>query len=160
MTGIKTIVSIDEFAEHKGMSYEQYYVTRPSLPVLCYFVRFINNTGGYKDMGYNMNAFISGKENLTDIYAQVERGAEKEEYRYRMGDVWSDANKLIRISYEDNSIRDEKLYMYSDTERNHRSGMGISSDINSCSLYNHNAVYMVNNESATLNPVFFILILQ
>ena len=155
-TGIKMTVSINEFTEHKGMSYEQYYVTRPSLPVLCYFVRLINNTGGYKDIGYDMGAYICGKENLTDIYAQTTD--DKDEYRVRMGDGWSGADRLVRISYENQSVRDEKLYVYTDNNvRNHRSGMSIGSDINQCSVSISNGAAMVNGSSATLSPVFFIL---
>ena len=153
-TGIKSIVSINEFADHKGLSYEQYYVTQPELPVLCYFVKFINNTGGYKHIGYDMNAYISGKENLTDIYARITN--DNQEYNLRMGDAWSDGDNFIRVSYENKSIRNEKLYIYTDNGRNN-GGIGVASDINQCSVWTNANTNIIDGGSSTLRPVFFIL---
>ena len=152
--GIKTTVSINEFTEHKGFSYEQFYVTQPGLPVLCCFVRLINNTGGYKDIGYDINAYISGKENLTDIYALTT--AEKENYRLRMGDAWGGSDRFIRVSYEGKSTRDEKLYMFTDSGRNN-GGAGVASDINQCSVWANAGTNLTNNADRTMRPVFFIL---
>jgi hypothetical protein len=154
-TGVKTTVEINEFIEHKGLIYERYFVTQPSLPVLCCFVRFINHTGGYKDIGYDINACISGKENLTDIYASVQTD-EKEEYRARMGDCWHNPDRFAGISYEGKSARKEKLYVYNDSGRNN-GGINISSDINQCGIYVSANTNIINNASRTLRPVFFIL---
>ena len=154
-SGIKTAVSIDEFADHKGLACEQYFLTLPGLPVLCYFVRFVNNTGGYKHIGYDMNAYISGKENLGDIYAKITR--DNGEYDLKMGDdAWNDADNFARISYEGKSRRAEKLYVYSDSGRNN-GGLGVASDINQCGIWANANANMKNGESAALRPVFFIL---
>ena len=152
-TGIKTTVAVNEFIEHKGLTYERYYLTQPGLPVLCFFVRFINNTGGYKDIGYNMNAYICGKENLGDVYAQT-RTDENEEYRIRMGDSWAGADKFARISYEGKSARDEKLYAYYDSRGG---GISVNSDVNQCGIYASGYANMINGASKTLRPLFFIL---
>lgn len=155
-TGIKTTVTINEFTEHKGLTYEQYYVTQPSLAVLCYFVRFINNTGGYKHIGYDTNTYISGKDNLSDIYGFVKTD-EKEEYRAKMGDTWLGADRLVKISFEGKITRDEKLYVYTDHSRNN-GGIGINSDINQCNIYfNGNTNSLFNNTTRTFRPVFYIL---
>ena len=148
-------MSINEFAEHKGLIYEQFYLTRQGLPVLCCFVKFINNTGGYKDIGYDMQTFISGKENLTDIHAKT-KAWDKDEYKYRMGDVWADSDRFVRISYEGKSARDEKLYVFNDSGRNN-GGLGISSDINSCSVWTNAGTNLLNNTDRTMRPVFFML---
>lgn len=154
-TGIKTTVSVNEFYEHKGIVYEQFYVTQPSLPVLCCFIRLINNTGGYKNIGYNMNAYLSGRENLTDIYARVTTN-EKDEYRLRMGEGWHDADRLVRISREGSSAREEKLYVYTDARRNNGS-IGIGGDVNSCNIYCSAWTNLLKDASHTMRPVFFIL---
>ncbi|MCL2774288.1 MAG: GNAT family N-acetyltransferase [Oscillospiraceae bacterium] len=155
-TGIKTTVEISEFAEHKGVTYEQFYVTKPSLPVLCYFVRLIDNTGGYKDIGYNMDAVLSGKENLTDIYARTQTW-EKEEYLVKMGcDSWWDSNKFLRISREGKSAWNEKLYVFTDHERNN-GGLGVGGDINVCHIHAGAGTNLIDNASRTMRPVFFIL---
>ncbi|MCL2813111.1 MAG: GNAT family N-acetyltransferase [Oscillospiraceae bacterium] len=153
-TGIKSTVAIDEFAEHKGLSYEQYYLTLPGLPVLCYFVRFINNTGGYKHIGYDMTAYISGKENLTDIYARLTN--DNREYDLRLGDAWSDGDNLVRISYENKSRREEKLYVYTDNARNN-GGVGVASDINQGGVWTNANTNIAEGGASTLRPVFFIL---
>ena len=154
-TGIKSTVTVNEFAEHKGLSYERFYVTQPGLPVLCCFVRFINNTGGYKQIGYDMQACISGTENLKDIYAHT-KTHEREEYRIRMGDSWAETDRFVRLSYEGKSARAEKLYVYNDTERN-SGGMSVSSDVHHCNVYTSAYIRVINGESETLRPVFFIL---
>ena len=153
-TGIKSVVSISEFAEHKGLSYEQYYLTQPGLPVLCYFVKFINNTGGYKHIGYDMNAFITGKENLTDIYAKITN--DNQDYDLRLGDTWNDSDNFIKVSYEKKSKRGEKLYIYTDNGRNN-GGIGVSSDINQGSVWTNGNTYIIDGGSYAMRPVFFIL---
>ncbi|MCL2158370.1 MAG: GNAT family N-acetyltransferase [Oscillospiraceae bacterium] len=153
-SGIKATTSICEFADHKGLSYEQYYLTLPGVPVLCYFVRFKNLTGGYKHIGYDMNAFISGKENLGDIYARTT--SEKEEYNLKMGDAWAESDGLVRISHENASKRSEKLYVYTDTLRNN-GGLGVASDINQCSVWANANTNLKSGESSALRPVFFVL---
>ena len=152
-TGVKSVVSINEFSDHLGLSYEQYYLTLPNLPVLCYFVKFINNTGAYKHIGYDMNAYISGKENLGDIYAKTIN--EKDEYDLRIGDAWGGSDKLVKFSFEKNSKRDENLYIFTDNERNN-GGLGVSSDINTCCAYTSANTNIKNGESSSLRPVFFI----
>ena len=152
-TGIKSTVAIDEFADHKGLACEQYYVTLPGLPVLGYFVKFINNTGGYKHIGYDMNAYISGKENLGDIYAHLTN--DNREYDLRLGDAWSDGDNLVKISYENNSKRGEKLYVYTDNGRNN-GGIGVASDINQGSVWTNANTNIASGKTATLRPVFFI----
>jgi len=153
-TGIKSVVSINEFPDHKGLSYEQYYVTQPGLPVLCYFVKFINNTGGYKHIGYDMNAYISGKENLTDIYAHITN--DNQDYDLRMGDAWGDSDNFIKVSYENKSKRDEKLYVYTDNGRNN-GGIGVASDINQGGVWTNGNTNIINGGSSVMRPVFFIL---
>jgi hypothetical protein len=158
-TGIKTITAINEFADHKGLTYETYYLTQPSLPVLCCFVRFTNNTGGYKHMGYDMSACISCKENgsLSDIYALTRE--DKDEYRARMGDGWYGSDRFIKMLFEGESARPEKLYVFYDPSRNSGGGgLGLGSDIHQCSINtNGNTNYLLNGMSHTFRPVFFML---
>ena len=153
-TGVKTIVSINEFAEYKGVTYEQYYLTQPSLPVLCVFVKFINNTGEYRHIGYEMNAFLSGKDNISDIYAVIRD--EKEDYCLRMGgDTWSGTDRFVKISHERKSKRDEKLYVFTDTWRN-RGGIGVGSDINQGCIWTEASANIETGDSIKMRPVFFM----
>ena len=107
-----------------------------------------------------MNAYISAKDckqtgELTDIFAHTTT-SEKEEYRIRMGDSWADADRLIRISYEGKSARKEKLYVFTDADRNN-GGISVGSDINQCSIFTGAHARLVSEENLTLRPVFFIL---
>jgi len=102
-----------------------------------------------------MNAHIAGKENLTDVYAHT-RTEEKDEYRIRMGDSWSETDKFAGISYEGKSARDEKLYVYYDAGRS-GGGISVSSDVNQCGIYTGAYTNMINGASRALRPVFFIL---
>jgi hypothetical protein len=101
-----------------------------------------------------MQATISGAEGLTDIYAQTKTW-DKEEERDRMGDSWTEADRLVRISCEGERARDEKLYVYNDTTRD--SGISVGSDVYHCNVYNHDSARVISGESETLRPVFFIL---
>jgi hypothetical protein len=137
------------------MILEQYYVTQPELPIMCCFGRLINNTGGYKSIGFSFESCISGSEKLTDLYATAAT-AEKVTYRERMGDSYLNADRFVRMSFEGNSARDEKLYVYTDTARN--SGyLGISSDIYQCNIYvSANTNYLPTGASLTFHPSYFM----
>ena len=155
-TGIKTTVAIKEFAEHKGFAYEQYFVTQPSLPVLCHFVRFINNTGGYKSMGYDVNMYTSNGENLGDIFGFA-TNSERESYRVKMGDIWLGGDKLVKMSFEGKIARNEKLFVYMDAGRNNGS-ISINSDINQCNVFFSGSAHnMLNNTAWVSRPAFIML---
>ena len=155
-TGIKTIVLVNEFEEHKGMTYEQYYVTLPGLPVLCYFVKVINNTGEYRQTHVGIEGYISDKEKLTDIYASV-KTTDREEYRLRVGsDIWQGFDKVAKISYENQNARNEKLYVYNDAVRNY-GNMRVYSDINSFGIDGWANINVTDKSSYTICPIFFVL---
>jgi len=156
-TGIKTSVTIEKFVGHKGITYEQYYVTQPALPVLCHFVRFINNSGGRRHIGYNLDVTVSGT-NLSDIYAQI-TSADKQDYRARMGDAWIGAEDrgLVRMSFEGESARTEKLYAFTDAARNSGS-INAGSDIYKCSITTGaNTNNLLTGEARTFRPLFLML---
>jgi hypothetical protein len=63
-SGICSTLTIVDDEEYKGAIYESYFVTRPGIPMLCAFYRFINNTGIFRDERVSINAFLRGSEDL------------------------------------------------------------------------------------------------
>jgi len=49
-SGIALTTHYNELEGHKGVTWVSYYLTLPGLPVLCSFIRFVNNTGHHKEV--------------------------------------------------------------------------------------------------------------
>ena len=91
------------------------------------------------------------------VYIKHIKTEEKDEYRIRMGDdAWHNSDRLIKISYEGKSARDEKLYIYNDAVKN-KGSIGLSGDINCCGVNTSANTNIVSGGNSTLRPVFLIL---
>ena len=62
--GICSTLTITKDEELKGAIYETYFVTRPGIPMLCVFYRFINNTGVFYEDKVWFGAFLRASEDL------------------------------------------------------------------------------------------------
>ncbi|MCL2627269.1 MAG: GNAT family N-acetyltransferase [Oscillospiraceae bacterium] len=111
-TGIKTTVTVEQFDKFKGISYTQYFLTLPGVPVLCHFTSLTNNTGRYLDTELNTLMFLSGEENLKNLRAEMV--IDNTKYKVRLGGVeemlWYD--RLVKIQSDFDAPRPEKLYVY------------------------------------------------
>jgi len=129
-TGIRADVTIEKFDEYKGMSYSQYYLTLPGVPVMCHFTRLENNAGRFLDAELYSMLFLSGKEGLTELSATLTTD-DKAGYKLRFSGEGHEQNfdRLIAFSRDGDSRRAEKLYVYKDSARDRGKSI-VEYDIN------------------------------
>ncbi|MCL2409218.1 MAG: GNAT family N-acetyltransferase [Oscillospiraceae bacterium] len=118
-TGIRTDLTVENFERYKGISYSQYFLTLPGVPVLCHFTRFANNSGLYLSAEeVYTSVFLSGRDGMSDIYASV-TNSDKEQFCLRMGgdDMEMPFDKLAVVTREGENPRGEALHIFKDAKR-------------------------------------------
>jgi hypothetical protein len=117
-TGIRMDVSVSKHDKYKGISYSQYYLTLPGVPVLCHFMRLNNGTGRYLKVNLFPQVFITDKaanEN-TVVTMSAEDG---QEYRLRFDGEEDEMSydRLLCVERDGDMARTEKLYIFKDSKR-------------------------------------------
>jgi len=157
-SGIRADVSVENADEYKGVRYTQYYLTLPGVPVLCHFMRLINNSGRYFDAEAFSIMFVSGKDGLSDLFAGF--SAERDtQYRLQTGAGSEEEHtydRLIRFSREGSAPRTEKLYVFKDSARD-RGKNTYGFDITTASCEFHMKGRVPDGGQYTYKPIICIL---
>jgi len=153
-SGLKISYAIEKYDKLKGYLFEQYFLTQPGLPILCHFVKLINNTG----------LFINPRL-ITQIYPDFGKLSEGKTAKSQFADMLDIKQNLImqgNSSFDSNYDklaklscgRAENMYIYA-TEK--IENCSISSDNQLSEIYASCRFSLPNNESYTKKPVFVIL---
>ncbi|MDR2599048.1 MAG: GNAT family N-acetyltransferase [Oscillospiraceae bacterium] len=155
--GIRSDVEINEFDLYKGMKLSSYYLTLPGVPILCQFTKAHNNTGRFIDIKVNTELFLSGKENMTDIYVEFEADY-KTKYKIQTGigddEYWYDY--LAKVTHVGNNPRSESIYIYKNSVRD-RGSHYLHHDLNTAGCYFEMRGRTPNTSTYTTKPIFCIL---
>lgn len=106
-TGICVTKEVNEFKEKKGITLYSYFLTLPGLPVLCRFIKYVNNSGLLQNEDFEPQAFFNYGD-LTDGFAHFT--SSKTPYTLHLGGASQSCgvDKLIRVSSE----REQDIYMF------------------------------------------------
>ena len=155
-SGIRSDVCIEGFDEYKGLCYSQYYLTLPGIPVLCHFLRLENGSGRYMDAELFTMIMLAGKENLSELCAEMVDGSLKCKVRPGSIDDEKMYDKLVCISYEGDNSRPEKLYIFKDSARdNGKHCIGLDDSIVYCDFNMKKS--LADSGIYTTMPIFCIL---
>ena len=155
-SGIRADATINKHDIYKGISYSQYYLTLPGVPVLCHFFKLENGTGNHVETELTSMLFTSGKEWHPNTIVEM-TADDKAKYRLRLsGDgLEMGYDRLISFSRE-KERRPEKLYVYKDSIRDRgKSEFGYDINIAYCELSIKGS--MPNTRSYTTKPILCIL---
>jgi hypothetical protein len=151
--GISTTVTIEKFDKHKGVSYTQYYLTLPGLPVLCYFARLHNRSGLYKKINMEWGVYFGPPD---DIKSLTLSGIDIQGTRYRFpagyDSWWRDIDRLAVLEI---SGRNDKLYLYRDTSGANPFLMDV--DTKTCAVYTSWPMDIEDGGVSVSKPAFVIL---
>ncbi|MCL2664834.1 MAG: hypothetical protein FWE82_04410, partial [Defluviitaleaceae bacterium] len=150
--GTKTTVNIEEYFDHKGLSYSQYFLTMPGLPVMCHYASFTNNTGAYKHCGLYFATHI-GHPTEFKLLTVSAKDDQKIEYRYRAGvdDTGKGADRLITIEASDQK---DKLNYFLDGAGSAWAHFGLDNKI--VYLNSNSQGQAENGGTYTTRPMFYI----
>ena len=155
-TGIRCDVAVENFDLYKGVRYSQFYLTLPGVPVMCHFFRVKNDTGRFLDanMYYWLN--LSGKEGLKEITAELKEGALECKVHTNGGEESLMYDNLLKVSYNKENPRPEKLYIFKDAKRD-KGDNEFEFDIDIATCFSSMKNSAPDGESFTTLPVFCIL---
>lgn len=111
-SGIKLNIKIKENEKYKGLEINQYFLTMPQIPMVCYTAEIIQNSGKYlNNTDFVTTMFIKADENLKDSYF-ISKNNYGDEVKYKAGAVQMCIYDNELMMYGGNNRKD-KLEIYS-----------------------------------------------
>ncbi|MCM1989012.1 GNAT family N-acetyltransferase [Oceanirhabdus seepicola] len=111
-SGIKLNIKIKENEKYKGLEINQYFLTMPQIPMVCYTAEIIQNSGKYlNNTDFVTTMFIKSDENLKDSYF-ISKNNYGDEVKYKAGAVQMCTYDNELMMYGGNNRKD-KLEIYS-----------------------------------------------
>jgi len=156
-TGIRMDVEISKHDEFKGLSYSQYYLTLPGVPVLCHFLKLNNGTGRYLEAEMYAHVFIADKNTRKNTVAEM-TGMDGQKHRMRFGGEEDDMSydRLISIERDGKEARPEKLYVLKDSGRDNGRN-GVEYDLDTGATEHEINAKVPDGEVFTTKPVLCLL---
>ncbi|MCL2426743.1 MAG: GNAT family N-acetyltransferase [Oscillospiraceae bacterium] len=155
-SGIRTDMSIENFDEYKGLTLSQFYLTLPGVPVLCHFVRIHNETGRYLDRKLFSTLMLRGKDDLSEIHADMMDEQINLKVRPGIGDEEMKYDRFIAITHDKGEPRPESLYIYNDTSRDKGTSY-FEYDLNAAyCTYENIKAQIPNGKSHTTMPILCV----
>lgn len=113
--GIKTSVVVQENTSFKGLVYNQYFLLLPQVPVMCFTVEVLQNTGKFfNNTGFGTECFLKPDEDIKNSWF-ISRSRDGEEKRYKSGRVGYNIRSDSSLLYGSENRKD-KLQIFADTE--------------------------------------------
>ena len=108
------------------------------------------------DLNLNSSIFLSGKEGLSDVYAEFSAD-DKQAYRVRMGEDcwWEEIDRFIAVTREGCPKFAEKLYVFKDVKRD-RGEFCTGGDINIAYCQSSAKALAVDGGCYTTKPLFLV----
>ncbi|MCL2405737.1 MAG: GNAT family N-acetyltransferase [Defluviitaleaceae bacterium] len=152
--GICTTMTVTEFEELKGAVYESYYLTLPGLPVLCTFIRFVNNTGVFRESTECTTSFLRIAEELSDVRIDC-INPEMRRHSQRAGEAWQGAwfKNMLKLS----GNREESLYVFHGNKMATGSHNRVFSDNKVISTHINHEIGIAHGDSYTSRPTFYLI---
>jgi hypothetical protein len=147
--GIRTTLTVEHHDGNRGLAYESYFLTMPNLPVLCHFIKFINNRGIFKEERFGTNVSFYGGGELTDL-AAVFGGYYNTRHTLRFGVSHNDCDVERALKIE-SAVRSEKMYIYKDAYAQ------VEGDNMTAEYYGEERLYAEHGKTAVSKPTFVIL---
>ncbi len=150
--GVKISVSVDEFEKFKGLSWNQYYLMLPRVPVLCYVPEIIQETGKYlRNLQFISRYFAHADEKVENCFVRS-YNSQHEQFDYYSGieavDIYPQTVRAVG-----STTRDYLMQIWSDQAR--YNDISLNKDITSFWMYDF--VNIANKERRFLTPKFLIL---
>ena len=152
--GICTTMTVTEFEELKGAIYETYYLTLPGVPVLCCFIRFINQTGVFKKSTESTVTFPRVAEKLTDVRIQC-TNLEMRRHNQRAGESWQRAGFINTIKLTGD--RPQSLYVFHGNKMATGSNNRSISENKAVTIRADHEMGVAHGESFTSRPTFYLI---
>ena len=146
--GIRTVLTINEFDANKNATCESYYLTMPGLPVLCHFIKFVNNTGHFRNDKITTSAVFESGGKLTDLAAEF---TNKNNINYHMRFGVNDDEFMFDRLLKLRSQRAESLYLYKDDRE-----MEVYGDNKIVGFYANTYMHAEHGGTLTGKPLFLI----
>ncbi|MCL2249660.1 MAG: GNAT family N-acetyltransferase [Oscillospiraceae bacterium] len=158
--GMRLDVEVKKHDKFSGISYSQYFLTLPGVPVLSHFVRVNNNTGRHLEITLYPQVFITDKvANESTVAEMLTQDGAKYRMHFNGEEDELSYDRLIRIERSDSRARSEKLYIFADSKRD-RSESGVEYDLD-IGVVNHFVNEKVSKipdgETFTTKPLFCLL---
>lgn len=153
-SGICITVHIKQNAKLKGLSFQQYYVTLPGVPVLCYFIKLDQQTGTtLSPFGANHVSFYKVSEEIKDAKAYV-KNETKEDIIYKAGKVQYETEAKDKIIRFGSNERKEKL-LFVDHPENESCAVFVNTHLVASVAISK--IFANNNEQIWGKPQFYII---
>lgn len=153
-SGICITVHIQNNVKLKGLSFQQYYVTLPGVPVLCNFIKLDQHTGTtLSPFGANHFSFYKVSEEIKDAKAYI-KNTVQEDVIYKAGKVQYETEAKDRIIRFGSNERKEKL-LFVDHPENESCAVFVNTHlVASVAIAN---LFANNNEQVWGKPQFYII---
>ena len=150
--GLRIVIKVNEFEEHKGLAWNQYYLMLPGVPVLCYVPEIMQNTGKYlKNFHFISRCFAFAAENIENSFVRS-YNSKHEQFDYYSGreavDLYPQTVRALG-----STTRDHLMQIWTDQAK--YNDISLNKDITSFWMYDY--VNIANNERRFLTPKFLIL---
>jgi len=152
--GICTTMTVTEFEKLKGAIYETYYLTLPGLPVVCCFIRFINQTGVFRDSTEYMITFPKVAEKLTDVRIQC-LNHDMRHHNQRAGETWQVAHFVNTVKLSGD--RDKSMYVFHGNKMAAGSNNRAVSENKAVSVRFDHKLGVADGDSFTSRPTFYVI---
>ncbi|MBN2018083.1 MAG: GNAT family N-acetyltransferase [Candidatus Cloacimonetes bacterium] len=150
--GIKISVSVNEFEKFKGLSWNQYYLMLPEVPVLCYVPEIIQETGRYlRNIQFISRYFAYADEKIGNCFVRS-YNSKHEMFDYYSGkeavDLYPQTVRAVG-----STLRDHMIQIWTDQAQ--YNDISLNKDITSFWMYDY--LNIDNNQRRFLTPKFLIL---
>ena len=149
--GVKARVDVTINKDYKGLSYDNYYLTLPGVPVLCSFTRYINNTGGYLITAADESFYYNFSKD-DEKTAEITRNGNVLRFKIGTSAIDSDGVKFAKIA----NSAGENLYWLPNL-RDKRFVNFASDDNNSFFCVRNFYVNVKNGGEMLTSPVFQVI---
>ncbi len=150
--GLKIQVEITKFDEHKGFTWNQYYLMLSGVPVVCYVPEIFNNTGKYLRNFHFVSRYFAYADKQVENCFVRSFNSKHEKFDYYSGREAVDLYpQNIRVF--GSTSRDHLLQVWTDQARYN----DISFNKEITCFWMNDYVNIINNERRFLTPKFLIL---
>ncbi|MCK4257496.1 MAG: GNAT family N-acetyltransferase [Halanaerobiales bacterium] len=150
--GIKLKLKIEKHKGYQGLEFNQYFLMLPGLPILCYTVEIIQNTGSFiKDMSFRTDCFFKPDQEVQNSWFITEN-LSGELIKYKAGKIRHDIGTYSPLLFgsENHEI---KLLMYAGDHP--LPLIGFANRVDNAGFFKQN-ITLKNKESLFTSPMFLV----
>lgn len=150
--GINMRHQVTKHERYKGLTFEQYYILLPGVPVLAYTTKIVQNTGTYfNNLEWSTNMFLRPAEDKTQGWFKTINPNQMELTYWDQG---KEIEALEQSSYVFGSNQRQEMLQVVTDEASIRSGAYLNKEI--VNLTYHQLLNMKNGDTLFTSPVFYV----